>query len=190
LAFDVVTVPPLRERPGDVKLLARHFGLAMAQEMKRSVFAGFTPAAERILETHSWPGNVRELKNVVERAVYRTEDPEEPIDKIILDPFESPFRPRSAPTARGTAPVAAPATNGGPPPADPYDFFAHIAAIEQQALRIALDCHNGNQKKTAVHLGLAYHQLRNLLRKHGMLSGSTANSPQSDEMMEEDEGGD
>ncbi len=186
LAFDVVTVPPLRERPGDIQLLARHFGLAMAQEMRREVFAGFTAKAERILETHSWPGNVRELKNVVERAVYRAEDPEEPIDRIILDPFESPFRPR---TAEKKA-EAAPAMNGHAPPSDPYDFFAHIAAIEQQALRIALDCCGGNQKKTATHLGLAYHQLRNLLRKHGMLSGSTANSPQSDEMMEDDERGD
>ncbi len=188
LAFDVVTVPPLRERPGDVKLLARHFGLAMAQEMKREVFAGFTAQAERILEAHSWPGNVRELKNVVERAVYRAEDPEEPIDRIVLDPFESPFRPRAVARKADAAP--APMTNGHAPPADPYDFFAHIAAIEQQALRIALDCCGGNQKKTATHLGLAYHQLRNLLRKHGMLSGSTANSPQSDDMMEDDERGD
>jgi psp operon transcriptional activator len=186
LAFDVVTVPPLRERPGDVKLLARHFGLAMAQEMKREVFAGFTARAERILETHSWPGNVRELKNVVERAVYRSGDPEEPIDRIILDPFESPFRPRAAAAQAGTAP----AMNGHAPPADPYDFFGHIANIEQQLLRAALETCGGNQKKTAVHLGLAYHQLRNLLRKHGMLSGSTANSPQSDDMMEDDERGD
>ena len=190
LAFDVVTVPPLRERPGDIQLLARHFGLAMAQEMRREVFAGFTAQAERILETHSWPGNVRELKNVVERAVYRAEDPEEPIDRIILDPFESPFRPRAAAPKPDTAPAPAPMANGHAPPADPYDFFAHIAAIEQQALRIALDCCGGNQKKTATHLGLAYHQLRNLLRKHGMLSGSTANSPQSDDMMEDDERGD
>jgi psp operon transcriptional activator len=77
--------------------------------------------------------------------------------------------------------------NGHAPPADPYDFFAHIAGIEQQLLRAALEACGGNQKKTATHLGLAYHQLRNLLRKHGMLSGSTANSPQSDDMMEDDE---
>ena len=95
LAFDVVTIPPLRERPGDILLLARNFGLAMAQELKRSVFAGFTPAAERLLETHAWPGNVRELKNVVERAVYRSNNPDQPIDKIVIDPFESRFRPRS-----------------------------------------------------------------------------------------------
>jgi psp operon transcriptional activator len=185
LAFDVVTVPPLRERPGDIRLLARHFGLAMAQEIKLPVFPGFTPRAERVLETYSWPGNVRELKNVVERAVYRASDTDQPIDKIILDPFESAFRPQgtslrpSMPTA--SAPIAEPARPS--PPSDPYDFFARIAEIEIEELKAALAKFGGNQKRTAVHLGMAYHQLRNLLRKHGM----TANSPQSDDTMEEDE---
>ena len=185
LAFDVVTVPPLRERPGDILLLARHFGLAMAQEIKLSVFPGFTPQAERILETYSWPGNVRELKNVVERAVYRAADPDQPIDRVILNPFDSPFRPRAVSTPDTVPPAAgAPAPS---PPAQPYDFFAHIAAIEQQALKAALAYCGGNQKRTATHLGLAYHQLRNLLRKHGMFGSATANSPQIDDTMEEDE---
>jgi psp operon transcriptional activator len=187
LAFDVVTVPPLRERPGDILLLARHFGLAMAQEIKLSVFPGFSPRAQRILETYGWPGNVRELKNVVERAVYRAVDQDQPIDRIILDPFESPFRPRNAPLSPAlttATPEAVPATL---PPSQAYDFFAHIAAIEQEALKIALANCGGNQKRTAAHLGLAYHQLRNLLRKHGMFGNATANSPQSDDTMEDDE---
>jgi len=188
LAFDVVTVPPLRERPGDILLLARQFGLKMAQEIKLSVFPGFSPRAERILETYAWPGNVRELKNVVERAVYRSAESDQPIDRIVLDPFESPFRPRNTPlrpVLSGPAPAAA---NAMPtPPSDAYDFFAHIAAIEQEALKVALANCGGNQKKTAAHLGLAYHQLRNLLRKHGMFGNATANSPQSDDTVEEDE---
>jgi len=192
LAFDVVTVPPLRERPGDILLLARHFGLAMAQELKLSVFPGFSQRAERILETHDWPGNVRELKNVVERAVYRAGDGDQPIDRIVLDPFESAFRPRNSPLRPGI-PAPAAAASGMPapprpaPPAEPYDFFAHIAVIEQDALKVALAQFGGNQKRTATHLGLAYHQLRNLLRKHGMFSGATANSPQSDDTIEDDE---
>jgi psp operon transcriptional activator len=172
LAFDVVTVPPLRERPGDILLLARNFGLAMAQELKRPVFSGFTPAAERMLEAYPWPGNVRELKNVVERAVYRAPDPEQPIADIVIDPFESRFRPRQ--TAADTEKTL---------PTVPYDFFAHIAAIEREALTAALSRHGGNQRRTSTDLGMAYHQLRNLLRKHGLLS-ATANSPQSAEMME------
>jgi len=183
LAFDVVTVPPLRERPGDILLLARNFGLAMAQELKRSVFPGFTPAAERVLEAHSWPGNVRELKNVVERAVYRAADSDEPIDRIVLDPFESPFRPR--PAGSPSTATHAPLPNG------PYDFFSRMEAIERDALAAALGANGGNQKKTASYLGLAYHQLRNLLRKYGM-AGSTVNSPQSAEKFDDetDPGGD
>jgi len=73
------------------------------------------------------------------------------------------------------------------PPAEPYDFFAHIAVVEQEALRLALALCGGNQKRTATHLGMAYHQLRNLLRKHGMFGGATANSPQSDDTIEDDE---
>ena len=186
LAFDVVTVPPLRERPGDILLLARQFGLKMAQEIKLSVFPGFTARAERILETYAWPGNVRELKNVVERAVYRSAESGQPIDRIVLDPFESPFRPHSTPLQPALpAPAAVNATPA--PPSETYDFFAHIAAIEQEALKVALANCGGNQKKTAAHLGLAYHQLRNLLRKHGMFGSATANSPQSDDTVEEDE---
>jgi psp operon transcriptional activator len=191
LAFDVVTVPPLRERPGDIMLLARHFGLAMAQEMKLPVFPGFTQRAQRTLETYGWPGNVRELKNVVERAVYRSASGDQPIDRIVLDPFESAFRPRNSPLNPGiggarTAPVPS-APPMPAPPAEPYDFFAHIAVVEQEALKLALALCGGNQKRTATHLGMAYHQLRNLLRKHGMFGGATANSPQSDETIEDDE---
>jgi psp operon transcriptional activator len=188
LAFDVVTVPPLRERPGDILLLARQFGLAMAQEIRLPVFPGFSPRAERILETYSWPGNVRELKNVVERAVYRSAESDQPIDRIVLDPFESPFRPRHSPLQPALPGPRPDVSSAMPAPtSDPYDFFAHIAAIEQEALKVALANCGGNQKKTAVHLGLAYHQLRNLLRKHGMFGNATANSPQSDETIEEDE---
>lgn len=187
LAFDVITVPPLRERPGDIALLARSFGLAMAQELKLPVFPGFSARAMKTLESHSWPGNVRELKNVVERAVYRATDLEQPIDRIVLDPFESPYRPRSQSDTLKPMPAAGPARNGATTtttPALPYDFFAHIAAVEQAAIRAALGACGGNQKRTATQLGLAYHQLRNLLRKHGMIS--SANSPQSDETMEDE----
>jgi psp operon transcriptional activator len=191
LAFDVVTVPPLRERPGDIMLLARHFGLAMAQEMKLAVFPGFTQRAQRILEIYNWPGNVRELKNVVERAVYRSADSDQPIDRIVLDPFESAFRPRNSPLNPGIPGPAAASVPSAPalpsPPAEPYDFFAHIAVVEQEALKAALGLCGGNQKRTAAHLGMAYHQLRNLLRKHGMFAGATANSPQSDDTIEDDE---
>src|SRR5229473_4056906 len=71
LAFDVVTIPPLRQRAEDIPLLAEHFARAMAHELGRDRFPGFTAAALARLAAHPWPGNVRELKNVVERSLHR-----------------------------------------------------------------------------------------------------------------------
>ena len=69
LAFDVITLPPLRERAEDIPLLAEYFAINMASELGRDYFPGFTPAAETALETYRWPGNLRELKNVSLRRV-------------------------------------------------------------------------------------------------------------------------
>src|SRR5262249_41297822 len=86
LAFDVLTVPPLRARPDDIPLLAGQFALGMAHALDRPGFPGFTPQAMAQLLGHHWPGNIRELKNAVERAVYRAA-PGEMIDGLVLDPF-------------------------------------------------------------------------------------------------------
>ena len=63
-----LTVPPLRERPDDIPLLAEHFRVVCAEKHNREVKA-FEPEARRLLVRHPWPGNVRELEHVVERAV-------------------------------------------------------------------------------------------------------------------------
>jgi len=68
LAVLHVQMPPLRERGGDVRLLASYFVDAFNRDLRRSV-RGFTPEALCHLEQHAWPGNVRELRNAVERAV-------------------------------------------------------------------------------------------------------------------------
>ncbi|MFI4949319.1 MAG: sigma 54-interacting transcriptional regulator, partial [Alphaproteobacteria bacterium] len=158
LAFDVVTVPPLRARPGDIPLLAEQFARAMTRTLGREAFAGFSRAAMAQLEAHSWPGNVRELKNAVERSLYRAANPTEPLGEIILDPFASPFRP---------PPV--PASPPPPAPAEPGDFTARLGRIEAEMLRAALADNDFNQRRTAQALGLGYHQLRHYLRKHAIL---------------------
>ena len=68
----------------------------MAAELDWSNWPGFTPRALAELEAYPWPGNVRELSNVIERAVYRHEDPERAIDEINFNPFHSPWAPTSA----------------------------------------------------------------------------------------------
>jgi psp operon transcriptional activator len=159
LAFDVVTVPPLRERAEDILLLAEHFGRGMTRELGREVFPGFTAAALARLIAYRWPGNVRELKNVVERSLYRWQHPDMPIDDIVFDPFGSPYRP-AMPASAPAPPVAEPAAPG--------DFLGRIAAYERKLLSEALAAYHFNQRRTAEALGLTYDQLRHHLKKHAL----------------------
>ncbi|TDQ82454.1 psp operon transcriptional activator [Dongia mobilis] len=158
LAFDVLTLPPLRARPRDIPLLAQHFAQGMAHALDRGDLPIFGAQAMAALLAYSWPGNVRELRNVVERAVYRATG-DGPIERIDFDPFASPYRP--LPSDAGQA--AAPAT-----PSLPFDFRAEIAATEKAWLLAALTAQGWHQGRTAQALGLGYDQLRHLLKKHGL----------------------
>ena len=93
LAFDVITLPPLRERQEDIMILAENFAINMARELEFELFSGFTEKAKRAMLDYHWPGNIRELKNVVERSVYRCNNPHLPVHDLVVDPFESPYRP-------------------------------------------------------------------------------------------------
>ena len=86
-----VALPPLRQRPDDIPLLARHFLTRYAGLLDKPVF-GFTEAALQALQAHDWPGNVRELENAIERAVNLSEEAE--IDVAVLDlPRRQPLPP-------------------------------------------------------------------------------------------------
>jgi len=166
LAFDVVTLPPLRERPEDIPVLTEHFGRAMAHELGRG-YPGFSASALAVLAAHDWPGNVRELKNVVERAVYRAEEgARRQISSIVLDPFASPFRPRSA--VQPDRPSASPPT---PRPAL-GGYAEQVAAFERGLLLEALEQHRHNQRLAAAALGLSYDRFRHQLRRHGLIGRS------------------
>ncbi|GAB3124420.1 phage shock protein operon transcriptional activator [Novispirillum itersonii] len=166
LAFDVVTVPALRQRPEDIPVLAQHFALRMTQELGRSVFAGFDPAVLAQLRAHAWPGNVRELKNVVERAVYQTPE-DQPVAAVVLDPFAADGRPGA--TLNGPEPEAPPPVAAAPAgPAGPVPFTEAVTAYERQLLEAALRACDNQQTKGAEWLGLGYHQFRRLLKKHGV----------------------
>ena len=180
LSFEVITLPPLRARQGDVPLLAEHFGRRMAVELDWSNWPGFTSRALAALEAHHWPGNVRELRNVVERAVYRHEDPERSVDEIQFDPFHSPWAPASA--GHASAPIlpapaagegleAAPAPSSAPPPST-NDFRGAVADYERQLLEDALSRNRFNQRATAAALGLSYDQLRHALKRHRLQDAS------------------
>ena len=187
LAFEVITLPPLRARREDIPLLAGHFGREMAAELACPLFPGFSDAALERLSAHDWPGNVRELRNVVERSVARAlaraepDDTLSPIDAVAIDPFASPYVLAPAPqagqpaepiTAEETAREPVSSALALPEPSDPYDLKTALLRIEGRLIEEALRGQRFNQRATAKHLGLTYDQLRNRLRKHGLLKRS------------------
>ena len=162
LAFDVITVPPLRERVEDILPLAYAFAINMASELKRELFAGFGPRASSALLRHDWPGNVRELKNTVERSVYRESNPDKPITDIAFDPFDAPFQP--GPSSPARTPKA---------PLLPMQLKERLRDTEREFLQAALEKARFNQTMAAELLGLTYHQFRGKLRKHGISTQPT-----------------
>ncbi|MBT2243496.1 phage shock protein operon transcriptional activator [Sphingobium sp. BHU LFT2] len=176
LSFEVITLPPLRAREGDITVLADHFGRRMAAELNWPQWPGFSAACAAELEGYGWPGNVRELRNVVERAVYRWPEPGRPISSIVFDPFASPWKPRpmmpgtAAPSAENAAPapVTASVTNGH---GDVTDLKSAVDAHEAAIVRAALERFRYNQRATAKGLGLTYDQLRHCMKKHGLSAG-------------------
>lgn len=166
LSFEVITLPPLRHREGDVVALTEHFGRRMASELGWQGWTGFTSAALDALERHPWPGNIRELRNVVERAVYRWDAPDRPIGEIVFDPFESPWQPQRVRAAEPLLPVSV----ASPPDHSAVtDLRAAVEAHERAIVEHHLVRHRYNQRRTAGALGLSYDQLRHCLRKHGLL---------------------
>jgi psp operon transcriptional activator len=192
LAFDVITIPPLRARKADIMMLAEHFAINMARELKLELFAGFTRKSRDLLLDYSWPGNIRELKNVVERAVYRT-PPNVPVHDIILDPFDSKFRPSSrakfaSTNAASTQDIMPKKPTASADIIGTTDLFGGISATNDFAFPIdlkqtsqdyeismlqqALKDSQYNQKKTAEKLSLTYHQLRGYLKKYNLLENT------------------
>ena len=175
LSFEVITLPPLRVREGDIAVLADYFGRRMAAELRWDEWPGFADHVARALEEYSWPGNVRELRNVVERAVYRWDDWAEPIAQVAFDPFDSPWKPMpmaraaaSAATATATAAMPVPVASAPPDYSQVADLRAAVDAHEKTIVEQALGRHRWNQRQTARALGLTYDQLRHCLKKHGI----------------------
>ena len=181
LSFEVITLPPLRVRDGDVAVLAEYFGRRMGAELEWHTWPGFASHVAGQLEDYAWPGNVRELRNVVERAVYRWDDPDTPIAHVQFDPFDSPWKPR-APATRKTSAAAAAAASPAPSdlpsgsaPTSAFDLDAiddlraAVDAHERMIVEHALGKHRWNQRQTAKALGLSYDQLRHCIKKHALL---------------------
>jgi psp operon transcriptional activator len=161
LSFEVLVLPPLRERREDIVLLANHFAARMAFELGREEIPQFSEESISALKDYSWPGNIRELKNVVERAVYRSDSPV--IMDITFDPFHGAY-------SNGGR-----ATEGGfiaEPDSSSLDDLMHkplkeaVRQLEILLLKNALNGTRFNQRRASRLLGLSYDQFRGLYRKY------------------------
>jgi psp operon transcriptional activator len=161
LSFEVLYLPPLRERKEDIVLIANHFAVRMAHELEREEAPRFSDDSLRALEGYTWPGNVRELKNVVERAVYRADSAL--ITEIIFNPFRGAgrtdeiLRKELRDDERGKSESQ---------DARRPSLKHAVENLEVRLMQEALEESRYSQRKAAAMLGLTYHQFRGLLRKY------------------------
>ncbi|MGF1785927.1 phage shock protein operon transcriptional activator [Photobacterium swingsii] len=184
LAFDIIHLPPLRERQEDILPLAEYYAVRMCREMGYGYFSGFTYSARRSLLDYYWPGNIRELKNVVERSVFRHSQEDIPVDKIITDPFTPPWQnnhdskadlPPAHMESDNTSDTASTASGDNTHPTLPIDFRQWQQQQEVTVIQHALKQSQFNQRRAADQLGLSYHQLRGLLRKYQLVGSDPDN---------------
>ena len=176
LSFEVLFLPPLRERGEDRFLLARHFCVRMSRELGRTSAPVFSSKVESLIREYSWPGNIRELKNVIERAVYRCDGDE--LEDLTIDPFLNPYEPPEIhpfdEPEEGVEEDTEDVTSETPPLVRKAvstivrldDFRQNIKELEISYLKKALEDSGNNQKKAAELLSLSYDQFRGLYRKY------------------------
>ncbi|MBN1671140.1 MAG: sigma-54-dependent Fis family transcriptional regulator [Kiritimatiellae bacterium] len=141
LSFEVIAVPALRDREGDVPILARFFLDQFMQEIPSLRGKRLSHSAIDVLEKYGFPGNVRELKNIIERAAYRDTTSE-------ITPEDIGMLPQAEPAAAGKA------------------FGERVEAFKKRLITDALAEASGNQAQAARAVGLTYHQYRYFLRKY------------------------
>lgn len=168
LSFEVITLPPLRERIEDIPLLTRAFAVRMGQEMELERMPMIGEDALNSLLYYHWPGNIRELKNVVERSIYLSQG--EPIEEIIFDPFDSPYRPtaRIGKTVMKEQPVEVEDNEEEEPQIvvnGKRSLPEAVEHLERTMVQNALEESQFNQKKAAEILGIGYYQLRRILKR-------------------------
>ncbi len=159
LAVVPIRLPPLREREGDVILLARHFLAKYGEQLKGRPLS-LAKDAEPLLVSHAWPGNVRELQNVIQRALLKLAGTRVAARDLV------PLLPAASVQDRGVAGLVeglldAPAPEGG-------RYQAGLAAIEAPLIAAAIARTNGNQLRAAELLGMNRNTLRERMRALGM----------------------
>jgi Nif-specific regulatory protein len=138
-------LPPLRERPEDIPLLANYF-LERCNRAMRKPIAAFAPAAMAKLQSYHWPGNVRELANAIERAVVLASGAEITPDLLPLQMTEKPQEEIAA--------------------GMPLDEA--MLQFKKQFIAKTLELTNGNQSKAADILSIQRTYLSRLIKELGL----------------------
>jgi len=159
LAVVPIRLPQLREREGDVVLLARHFIARYGEQLKGRAVT-LARDAEPLLMAHPWPGNVRELQNVVQRALLKLNGTRIASNDLIG------LLPAAAHAERGLSGLVESILDAPEPQAGRY--HAALAAVEAPLLAAALARTKGNQLRAAELLGMNRNTLRERMRALGM----------------------
>ncbi|WP_437647020.1 sigma 54-interacting transcriptional regulator [Sorangium sp. So ce362] len=186
-----LTIPPLRERPGEVAALAQLFAERTTKELFPSEASAaavpLSPAALAALQRHSWPGNIRELRNVVERAVILANGAPIGPEHLLLSPLADPTRPShepslpvhpsQAPASAAASPNAKVNARGVPDGArgvidgagaSPTRLRDTMEAHERERIVQALEQCMGNQTRAAALLGISRRTLVERIRVYGL----------------------
>jgi DNA-binding NtrC family response regulator len=142
----VIDLPPLRERAGDIPILAQQFIRHFSEENNKKI-DGLTTDAMEVLAAHSWPGNVRELRNVIERMVVMSRG-----DKLTVRDIPQPIRESTRPGGAGAS------ARGG----------LSIEEAEKSLISRALRAHDGSRTLAARDLGISRRTLHRKLNEFGL----------------------
>ena len=157
-----VTLPPLRERPEDIPLLAEYFIRQYNREFRKEV-TGIEPAALAAIRAYRWPGNVREVRNVIERVMLLLAG-----SRLTLDDLPSELKTPAPATVIAERPLTV--IEFGPEGID-------IHEVERLLVRKALDQTHGNQSRAAALLRISRDQLRYRMQKYGLQDHAAESSP-------------
>jgi len=155
LAVFPIVLPPLRERPVDIPVLAHHFLKIFTEKYNKEHVRGFDEAVEEILSRHNWPGNVRELRNTVEQLVILTDGPFIQVGDIppsfgVLSSLIEPLKHTEA-VEQGIA-----------------RFRDSKDSAESQAVFEALQACSGNRTQAARLLGISRRTLQLKINKYNL----------------------
>ena len=142
-----IELPPLRQRPEDISLMANHFLKERTAELGVST-QGFTPKAMDALNLYDWPGNVRELKNEVQRALVLT-PPNSAVDLEMLSE-----KIRQCDESR-PSPLLGSLREG-------------IAVLEREMIQVCFERYNGNKSRMAQHLKISRGTLQQKMKQYGI----------------------